>query len=520
MQPLSNRTTKKTAAKFIIFVVAILLLSAAFIPFNNIQPQPISSAPLDNTWPYLKEWNNLDIQYPAELTYSYPIETNELAVCLSGGGYRAALFHTGVLARLNTMGLLQDIRRIVGVSGGSIPATLLGAYWSELIFDHQSGVATNFHSVITQKVIELSSHTLDTKSVLYGFLPWTSSGEVLTQYYDEYLFNGKTLADLPSYTAEIKSGLGPEVVVLATELRTRSQWVFTKYVTGSVEVGYIPYPEIPLSTVVAASAAYPPFLAPIMLKANPIDFWNALRAPSNALPQFENTQIFEFFINSSKEKRKLYLKKWQYDLKSKEIFKPLPENKESFFKRPDLSSTNFSNIADLSSGIFLIDGGILSNTGSELCTNSNRFIVSSAGIHHNSLLNQPKNWLDVTIATTETIHDRAEKEEFQNYREHLEHDTCADTNKIRCGDYVSLSSYYVEYYLSKKIRPPSQIKEYIDSISIPTRLDELDTSTAERIVNWGYLSGLRFTMKFGDPNMKEETIIREIDNNIPFPNEW
>ena len=47
------------------------------------------------------------------------------ALCLSGGGYRAMLFHVGALWRLNDAKLLASLKRISSVSGGSITAGLL-----------------------------------------------------------------------------------------------------------------------------------------------------------------------------------------------------------------------------------------------------------------------------------------------------------------------------------------------------------------------------------------------------------
>lgn len=47
------------------------------------------------------------------------------ALCLSGGGYRAMLFHVGVLWRLYEARLLQDVKRISSVSGG----LLLRRHW-------------------------------------------------------------------------------------------------------------------------------------------------------------------------------------------------------------------------------------------------------------------------------------------------------------------------------------------------------------------------------------------------------
>ena len=57
---------------------------------------------------------------------SHPIvgtpSIDRIALCLSGGGYRAALFHLGALRRLNELGVLSKVDMICSVSGGSILA--------------------------------------------------------------------------------------------------------------------------------------------------------------------------------------------------------------------------------------------------------------------------------------------------------------------------------------------------------------------------------------------------------------
>ena len=58
-----------------------------------------------------------------------------MAFCLSGGGYRAMLFHLGALWRLYETRLLENIQRISSVSGGSITAGVLGQNWHRLSFD-------------------------------------------------------------------------------------------------------------------------------------------------------------------------------------------------------------------------------------------------------------------------------------------------------------------------------------------------------------------------------------------------
>ncbi|MET0557982.1 MAG: patatin-like phospholipase family protein [Solirubrobacterales bacterium] len=83
-----------------------------------------------------------------------PGEANrgEKALWLSGGGYRASLFHLGALTRLNELGLLGKIETVAAVSGASIVAALLatkvewplqGAYrdWPERVAEPMREIA-------------------------------------------------------------------------------------------------------------------------------------------------------------------------------------------------------------------------------------------------------------------------------------------------------------------------------------------------------------------------------------------
>src|SRR5690242_3252791 len=74
-----------------------------------------------------------------------------IALCLSGGGYRAMLFHLGSVWRLNQVGLLKRIARVSSVSGGSITAGMLGMVWKDLQFD-ANGVARNLEELLISPV--------------------------------------------------------------------------------------------------------------------------------------------------------------------------------------------------------------------------------------------------------------------------------------------------------------------------------------------------------------------------------
>ena len=114
------------------------------------------------------------------------------ALCLSGGGYRAMLFHTGVLWRLNEIGRLTDIKRISSVSGGSITAALLAVKWGKFNMTH------GFEKEVVLPIRKLASHTIDVSSVLKGIFWFGSIGDNVASAYRRFLFGNSTLQDIPS----------------------------------------------------------------------------------------------------------------------------------------------------------------------------------------------------------------------------------------------------------------------------------------------------------------------------------
>src|SRR5829696_6804683 len=90
-----------------------------------------------------------------------------IALCLSGGGYRAMLFHLGALWRLNDAGYLPKLDWVSSVSGGSITAGVLGAAWSKLDFN-EAGVGEGFHREVVIPIRRLAGKTIDIGAVLKG----------------------------------------------------------------------------------------------------------------------------------------------------------------------------------------------------------------------------------------------------------------------------------------------------------------------------------------------------------------
>ena len=185
-----------------------------------------------------------------------------VALCLSGGGYRAMLFHLGTLLYLNSQGLLPRLDRISSVSGGSITAGVLGHRWSSLQFQNEK--AANFDTEVVARIKKMASTTVDEKSVIIGLLtPGVSIADRVIAAYDKHLFDGATLQQLPDR---------PRFVFNATSVQSAALVRFSKPYIWDYRVGKIPNPTRRLSEAVAASSAFPPVLSPVRLRFSTADF--------------------------------------------------------------------------------------------------------------------------------------------------------------------------------------------------------------------------------------------------------
>src|SRR5689334_16250770 len=79
-----------------------------------------------------------------------------IALALSGGGFRAMLFHAGALARLNEFGLLSKLARVSSVSGGSIAAGFLAYVWSHLGTADPAGTYPDFKREYVDPIVAFS----------------------------------------------------------------------------------------------------------------------------------------------------------------------------------------------------------------------------------------------------------------------------------------------------------------------------------------------------------------------------
>lgn len=181
-----------------------------------------------------------------------------IGLALSGGGFRATLFHIGSVWRLIELGVLPQLSRVSSVSGGSIFSGVLATSWDLLV--HDISIA-NYQRLVVAPLRQFCRLQIDAVAIGEGLLtPWKTVGDEVEAKYQE-LFSG-SLNGIPDF---------PRFIFNATNLQTGRSFRFSKLYMGDYRIGLISNPTVPLAKVVAASSAFPPFLSPVILD-NPGQF--------------------------------------------------------------------------------------------------------------------------------------------------------------------------------------------------------------------------------------------------------
>ena len=202
-----------------------------------------------------------------------------IALALSGGGFRATLFHAGALLRLNEFGVLRRLARISSVSGGSIAAGMLARSWSALKW--HGDAADNLVQTVIEPLRAFCRRAIDAPAIGEGLLlPWKRVSDVVRESYEEHLFGEMSIRDIPDDA--------PRFVFNATNLQTGRSFRFSKPYIGDYRLGLIRDADIRLSLAVAASSAFPPVLSPVVFDA-PRPFEPVDGADLNADPNYTRT---------------------------------------------------------------------------------------------------------------------------------------------------------------------------------------------------------------------------------------
>ncbi len=191
-----------------------------------------------------------------------------IGLALSGGGFRATLFHLGLIRFLRDAGLLSNVTQLASVSGGSIIAAHLIYRWSEYTSPDDAEfekAAAELIAFTQQDVRGMIVRRLPLL-VLAGLIPKVKLGrtDLLEQFYDKF-YDYTTLHGL-----RVRNPDAPALHILTTNLSSGQLCSFTAdgFCIDTPQ-GTELYETYAISTAlaVAASSSYPLFFPPIELTA-------------------------------------------------------------------------------------------------------------------------------------------------------------------------------------------------------------------------------------------------------------
>jgi len=218
-----------------------------------------------------------------------------IGLALSGGGFRASLFHLGVIRRLEELGIMEDVSVVSAVSGGSIIAAFyLSEVEKQLREDRLLGRASNrveMFEKIAKKFLLAVDHNLRTRALIYT--PWFhpilfvktlvsqvfrqgARAELIQAEYDKFFFFRDTMDQLPVEKTEKtqeKPGqscmdpgepfYGPRLLLNTTSLLTGQRRPFSRDTSSGIkDLKTSDKNVLPLSRVVGASSGVPVLFPP------------------------------------------------------------------------------------------------------------------------------------------------------------------------------------------------------------------------------------------------------------------
>jgi predicted acylesterase/phospholipase RssA len=197
----------------------------------------------------------------------------KIGLALSGGGFRATVYHIGLVSFLRDAGLLPNVSHITAVSGGSIFAAHLALNW-----DRYTGPPDAFDAAASEV---LAFVRLDVRNRIIRRFPlllparaarWlvglsnrqlTRTG-LLEYHYEQYLYGDTSLFQLPEH---------PRLHILATNLseggvcsfNRDGLWTIRRAAGPGFRIDKIPIGLATVPLAVAASSAFPGFFPPLVV---------------------------------------------------------------------------------------------------------------------------------------------------------------------------------------------------------------------------------------------------------------
>lgn len=198
-----------------------------------------------------------------------------LGLALSGGGFRATLFHLGILRYLKDIGKLHQVTDVASVSGGSILAAHLVLNWERYTgddrqFDEAVGEVVKFLQ------FDLRNHIVRRMPFQFPLRVAAKLGRrstrnltpnaILERCYADRLYGDRCLYELPE---------NPMLHMLATSVSNGGLSVFNRnglFIQqrpdgGATHFQHVPAKMASIPRVVGASSAFPGFFPPVEVTA-------------------------------------------------------------------------------------------------------------------------------------------------------------------------------------------------------------------------------------------------------------
>lgn len=224
-----------------------------------------------------------------------------IGLALSGGGFRASIFHLGVIRRLEELGIMKYVHTISAVSGGSIIAAYYVIEMEKRLRRCRKDLAKKpdqldkFRLEIFEEIakcfFQALGHNLRSRAMVFSpfyhpilfiksLWPGFSRSDIMQKEFDKWFYHGAPLDQLPAVTlphdkacSQVEQSslvvTGPTVVLNTTSLHTGERKGFKREPVSSLnELHHVNHNVLKLSRVVGASSAVPGLFPPTTISGD------------------------------------------------------------------------------------------------------------------------------------------------------------------------------------------------------------------------------------------------------------
>lgn len=214
-----------------------------------------------------------------------------IGLVLSGGGVRAAAFHSGVLKYLAERGMLEEVSQISSVSGGSL---LVGLVYSSNSYQWPS--SEQYLNVSAEHVRKVLTTTNLQYCATIKLILWPPNWRFVFSRANIIAKTLKSLWNIEATVGQIPKS--PCWSINGTTGETGKRFRFKDNRMGDYVLGYADIASLPLSKALAVSAAFPGGVGPLAIKSKSFKWHTHEHFASNGnsqllAPRFKRIHLYD-----------------------------------------------------------------------------------------------------------------------------------------------------------------------------------------------------------------------------------